>query len=178
MPRQPHNPLPAAWRLVIAEMNGRFYPLNTGKPQEDGTITLDTCSHLLWSMENQRGIPYALGPQPTQGVISFRTYAQAYAFCERYQEHFTLWSDWQRLAAGCELYPERNVWYREQIKTLGGYLLHCEALCGFVYCCVFLPNEIYWYVTAPTIDEAIAQLYQQVYDRVTCPVPTRERFMS
>jgi hypothetical protein len=117
---------------------------------------------LHWSVESLFGIPFALGSQPTTGYVSFRTYAQAFNFCHRRQEGFSLWSAWEKLAAQSELYPERNVWYREEIQRHTGEPIVCDCTGWTVYCSVFLPDGTYCFVRAATLDEAIERLYQEV----------------
>ncbi len=161
MPRQA---LPSEYGLAIIELRGRFYPVRV-KQEQDGTVHLDSPAHLFWEGEYEWGIPFACGPQPTQGVVSFGTWKLAFDYCQRYHEQFGLLYQVGKLAADVEVYPEHNVWYREALRELGGDCLYVDGGTSSVYGSMFV-GGMHCSVFAATVDEAVARLYQKVYEHM------------
>ncbi len=164
--------LPEAYGVVIAEIERRYYPLRIEKRNEDGSVWLGCGSHAYWETEAEHGIPYALGPRHTQGVVSFQRYRDALEFCHRKQEGYRLWYQWDALAAHTELYPERNAWYRDEIVTMTSGTFPWDRLpqvetsgTSIVYGSVFLKGT-HCFVSAPTIDDAWERLYECVCEHV------------
>ncbi|MBA2680537.1 MAG: hypothetical protein H0U76_19345 [Ktedonobacteraceae bacterium] len=164
--------VPQSYSVVIAEIEGRYYPLRIENRNEDGSISLGCSSHFYWEVEAGSGIPYALGPQHTRGIVSLKRYRDALDFCYRKQEGYSLWYQWEVLKARTELYPERNAWYRDEIVTMtggrlpGGRLPQVEASGTYtVYGSVFLKGT-HCFVSAPTIDDAWERLYECVCDHI------------
>ncbi len=157
-----HETLPADYHMAIIELEGRYYPVITERDKESGQLRLDGSPHLHWEGEYAYGIPYALGPQPTRGAISFATYQRAIDFCHRYREEFHVLWHWQQQAAQTELYPERGAWYREAFKQLCGTTPNFDVVADKAYASIFLRSGTYCRVLATTMDEAREKLYTQV----------------
>jgi hypothetical protein len=159
MPRR--QALPPEWNLEIIELRGRFYPVRIGQA-ENGTFRF---YHFYWDIEAEHGIPFASGLQPTCGVVSMGTWKLAFDFCQRHHEEFEILYKLGREAAKLEIYPERNVWYREALQALGA---RCPGVYGGIEgvdCCTFV-GETYYFVRAWTVEDALALLYQKVYEQV------------
>ena len=162
----PRETLPEDYRIVIAEIEGRYYPLFVEKREEDGTVRLGYSPNLDWRAEAQHGVPPALGPRHMEGKISFRTYRAAFDFCHRMNEGYGLPCDWNELTAQTELYPERNAWYRDEIVALVNVRPLVETSSSSAYGSVFPRGGAHCFVTAPTIDEAWVRLYASVCEYI------------
>ncbi len=160
MPRR--QALPGEYGLAIIELQRRFYPVRI-EHEQDGTVHLASFAHLLWETHHSLGIPFACGPQPTQGIVSFGTWKLAFDYCQRHYEQLGLPYQWRKITAGIELYPERTAWYRKALHELGADCLQMEVLADDAYCSVFV-GRTHCYVCAETMDEALAELYQKVYE--------------
>jgi hypothetical protein len=160
--------LPPDYHMVIAEMNGRYYPLRTDETSTDTAIVVRTSPQVEWQWLLHYHTPYAIGTQPTEGVVSFPTYQAALNFCHRYQEDISLGIKWEWNNADIEWYPERNVWYLEEISRLTHDFVYAYSVGGEAHVGVFLKAE-YCKVHRPTMDEAIATLYETVSQLVQQP---------
>lgn len=162
--------LPDNYHLVVAEINGRFYPLRTETRKNEKRfgqdIQLGPSPQMHWEDILDWFDPYALGEQPTHGVISFRTRREALDFCHRYQETFDLRWQWQKLATKSEIYPERNAWYQEEIaqhSTWGPPNISPSV--STVYASVYLHSEnplssFHCAIWGDDIDDAYVRLYE------------------
>ena len=159
------EPVPASYHMTIAEMKGRYYPLRIAESPLD--TPADTAMHLAfppqlqWEWLSDYSTPYAVGKQPTNGIVSFPTYHEALNFCHRYQEDIALGIEWEWKNAHIEWYPERNIWYLEEIYRLTHDRVSLYTVGGVAYAGTFRKAE-YCCVHRPTMDEAITALYELV----------------
>ncbi|GCE26405.1 hypothetical protein KDA_18890 [Dictyobacter alpinus] len=156
--------LPHDYHMTIAEINQRFYPIH--RFTTDDHQELDGLLGLFWSNEDSYGIPMAVGPRHTTGLVSFPTYAAAINYCHRRWEDDELLYDWKKNAARCELYPERNVWYTQELQQLTGNTPLWFLSLSEVHAWVALYDGTVYSVDAGTIDEAMCQLYEEVAERI------------
>lgn len=171
--------LPDNYHLAVAEINGRFYPLRTETIRKDEKrfgqdIQLDFPLRCTGRIFSTGLTPYALGEQPTHGVISFRTRREALDFCHRYQETFDLRWQWRQMATKSEIYPERNAWYREEIAqhSTGGPP-NISPSVSVVYASVYLHGEnplssFHCAIWGDDIDNAYVRLYEAVCQHRSC----------
>ncbi len=159
MPR--YELLPADYHMAVIELEGRYYPVRTERETDTGMLRLGTFPHFSWEVEAAYGTPYALGREPTHGVISFRDEQNAIDYCHRSWDNLRQRVRWKKLAAQTEVYPERNAWYREQIALLCREepRLNVES---DARASVFFRGGSLCMVWAATVDEAWEQLYTQV----------------
>ncbi|GCE04776.1 hypothetical protein [Dictyobacter aurantiacus] len=150
--------LPDNYHMAIVEIHQRFYPVLTSKDGQE----LTSFTELFWSTENSHGIPTALGPRHTTGLISFPTYADAINFCHRKREASKLCVQWEAEATRCEVYPERNAWYADEIQALTGEAPRIRRFSFEVQAIVTCKDGIVYGVDALTIDEAMIRLYESV----------------
>lgn len=162
MPRR--QALPPEWNLEIIELRGRFYPVRVEQSEEEG-FHLRSYPHFYWDSVYEWHIPFASGPQLTHGVVSMGTWKLAFDFCQRSHEEFEILYQLAEMAIQEEAYPERNVWYREALRELGARGVYAHPGLRNVHCATFV-GEKYYEVSAWDIDEALALLYQEVYERV------------
>jgi len=167
----PNHALPPHYG-VAQLASGRFYPLYVSG-EEPGEPELSPSFYCLrW--EDQR-IPFALGPLRREGVVSFAQRTQALQYCQREKEAFDLLWQWQQRACQAELYPERNAWYRDEIERLAHSgncslflsreTVDCHCVGDEVYASIWVHlAKTYQAIRAkaPTIDEALVALYEQV----------------
>jgi len=161
---------------AVAQLSdGRFYPL---RAQAEPCLYIEP---LHW--EAQR-VPFACGPRSASGIVSFADRKLAVQYCHRHHEEFPLLWEMAHTIWEQEVYPERNVWYREEVSRLlhehdphtywkndmrkiEDYVTRME---GIVYC--FIGGTIQAvHVQADTFDAALAALYQEVYTRITSVSP-------
>nr|HET6902326.1 hypothetical protein [Ktedonobacteraceae bacterium] len=167
----PNHALPSHYG-VAQLASGRFYPLYVSG-EEPGELELSpSFSCLHWG--DQR-IPFALGSTPREGVVSFEQHTHAIQYCQRNEEEFALLWQWQQYACQAELYPERNAWYRDEIERLA-HAGDCPLLLSReTVDCLCIGTEVHAYIwvhlagsyqairaKAPTLDEALVALYEQV----------------
>ncbi|GER87598.1 hypothetical protein KDW_17600 [Dictyobacter vulcani] len=156
--------LPRDYHMVIAEINQRFYPVHTQTTDDSQELT--GFFELLWSFEDSDGIPMAVGPRHTTGLVSFPTYAAAINYCHRRCEESQFLVNWKKNAARCELYPERNAWYTQELQQLTGNTpFLCPSLFE-VHAHVVLYDGTVHSVDAGTIDDAMCQLYEEVAELI------------
>jgi hypothetical protein len=103
-----------------------------------GVYTLD------WQFEV---VPPASGYWGRSGIIVFPTYADACRWCRRRQENASLLNRCQEQATQAECYPERSVWYREEIERLlreTGYHWPCRTPDGPFLLVVYATDVSLW----------------------------------
>lgn len=174
----PSCPLPPHYG-VVQLANGRFYPLSI---PDDDTRSSPYLSFLRWDVQY---IPFAQGPMPKQGPVSFSCQAQAVQYCLRDNEECDLLWQWRKHACEQELFPERNVWYREEIERIAclvqhsgfasPHSIHSFTAGAVVYASVWIhfPGDYRrLQVQAPTLDEAIVVLYDLVVATLTSLIPS------
>ncbi len=101
---------------------------------------------------------------PQQGCTCREAAIEAY---HPWQEAATLPTQWRVLAAQTEIYPERNVWYLEEIARLAGderllFSFEAEEYAVVLAACNGKHEVIA--ATGSTPDEIIEALYQRVYE--------------
>jgi len=104
--------LPPAGFAVARLPDGRYAPGTVpGRPGESAALV---CL-LRWSGEI---VPQALDSGAAAGddLIAFATYDEALCWCERRCENAWILLDWLTHAVQTEVYPERNVWFRDEIE--------------------------------------------------------------
>ncbi len=161
MPRR--QALPPEWNLEIIELRGRFYPVRVEQNEEG--FCLRDFPHFYWDTVYKWHTPFACGPQPTSGVVSMGTWKLAFDFCQRIYEEYEVLYRLAEMAIEKEVYPERNVWYREALYELGAKSIHAYPGLMDIHCAAFV-GEKYYNVCAWTVEDAIALLYQEVYEHV------------
>jgi hypothetical protein len=110
----PAQELPPAGYAIARLADGRFAPLGTVPFQPDEPLV--SLFPLRWSAEL---IPQAQACHASDGdLIAFSTYQQALWWCQRRAETARLLYQAQVAALRSECYPERNVWYQEEIERL------------------------------------------------------------
>ncbi|GCE04233.1 hypothetical protein [Dictyobacter aurantiacus] len=157
--------LPPDYHMTIAEIERRFYPLSFFM-SEDGRH-IESLSAYSWSFEGRYSIPPAVGPRHTTDVVSFPTYADAVTFCHRKQEEVDMFLAWEKKAARCEVYPERNAWYAQEIEQLTGNLPVLYGTLFKAHAVVIDTNGTWYCEDAPALDEAMIHLYERVYAEKT-----------
>ena len=152
--------------------DGRFYPLRVPwKPYTD-------IYPLSW--EAQR-VPFAYGPRSASGIVSFADRKLAVQYCHRQHEESPLLREMAETLQEREVYPERTVWYQEEIQHLlhehsphAFYKVRLEnwmtRMEGIVYCSIEGTFQAI-HAQGDTFDEAIAALYHEVYARVMSVSP-------
>ena len=103
--------LPPAGYAVARLPDGRYAPGTVpGSPGESAALV---CL-LRWSGEI---VPQALdGGQDGTDLIAFATYDEALCWCERRCENAWILLDLLTHAVQTQVYPERNVWFRDEIE--------------------------------------------------------------
>ena len=155
--------------------DGRFYPLRVPwKPYTD-------IYPLSW--EAQR-VPFAYGPRSASGIVSFADRKLAVQYCHRQHEEFPLLWEMAHTIWEHEVYPERNVWYREEVSRLihehdphaswksdnlqiENWVVQMEGIVYFSLAGTFQAVH----VKGDTFDAALAALYHEVYARVMSVSP-------
>jgi hypothetical protein len=102
-----------------------------------------------------------------EGGTGYDSREDALAACYAWYEAAELLKSWQELAAGTELYPERNTWYLDEIAHLLGDNTPCfhYGLCVQVVVHARGKNGLECLAAMGTTpDEAIEALYQCVYE--------------
>jgi hypothetical protein len=153
--------LPVSYHMAVAEINGRFYPVSLAS-DEQGELVLDSHPRYLWEVEDEFGIPPAIGPRHTTGVVSFPTYVAALHFCHCRYERFSLIIHLDYAVATYEVYPERNAWYADEIQTLAGMRPYVSSIGTRAYVSVFLRDGDYCRVYGNTIDDGLVNLYERL----------------
>ena len=155
--------------------DSRFYPL---RAQTEPYVSIEPLS---W---NAQRIPFARGSHSTRGIVSFAERKLAVQYCHRYHEEFPLLWEMAQTVWEHEVYPERNVWYREEIQHLlhehdphtywkndmlkiEDYVTRMEGIVYFSLAGTFQAVH----VKGDTFDAAVAALYHEVYTRVTSVSP-------
>lgn len=145
---------------LIETAEGRWFPALT-------PLT-DTPYWVTGIDAEARCIPPALAVQvaddPKQGYLSR---AQAVAACCAWDEEIRLSVVWETHAAHIEAYPERNAWYLEEIAYLtgGSPVLATTTVEAIAVVVIELhPGVQVISAAGITLDEAIEQLYRQVYE--------------
>jgi len=165
--------LPSGYSIAHLE-DGRFYPLRITKLGE--YIDLST---MQWTTQR---VPFARGPQPTHGTVSFADRKLAEQYCHREHEEFLLLWNAARHGWRQELYPERNAWYREEILRLvrehdpHSSLRdrvevddHYDAPYAYVYLNL-RGNFQAIRVKGESVDEALQALYHEVFEHIKGPI--------
>ncbi|GCE18677.1 hypothetical protein [Dictyobacter kobayashii] len=158
--RKQREILPSDYHVTIAEIERRFYPLHIST-SEDGR-QIERFSPYYWSFEDSYSIPYALGPRHTTGLVSFPTYADAVTFCHREREEVDVLLECRKKAARCEVYPERNAWYGQEIEHLTGNAPFHYSTLFEEHAMVTDTYGTIYSLEALTLDEAMCQLYERV----------------
>lgn len=145
---------------LVETAEGRWFPALTPLTQTHQWVTfLDA---------EARCIPPALAAQPSQDPTQgYPSRAQALEACRAWDEAIHLAVVWETLAAHTEAYPERNAWYVEEIAYLTGgspVLLTTTVEAIAVVVIELHPGIQVISAAGMTRDEAIEQLYQQVYE--------------
>lgn len=111
-------------------------------------------------------IPPAVDPlvNPSEGYQDRET---ALSACHAWHEAAVAPVSWRKLAAHIEIYPERNVWYREEIARLTGdaaVLLFSGTDVHAVTSIITEGGDMVLDAITTTPDEAIEALYWRVYE--------------
>jgi len=148
--------------------DGRYYPLYAS----DDPPSPFSLTPLYWQYQL---IPFARGPQPVEGVASFTSRKLAEDYCWRQDESFSVLWNIAKDAWARELFPERNAWYRDQLTQLvrqqspyATCAVYINGTLEAVTVAIYLANTERVAVECPTIDDAIATLYHEVYERIAC----------
>ena len=144
---------------LIETAEGRWFPALAPLTDTPHWVTcIDTEAH---------DIPPALTFTPCHDSKQGYTSRQkALMACCAWNEEIRLPVQWESLAAHIEAYPERNAWYLEEIAQMtGGSPLLVTATLEAVAVVVTESHPSVRFISAVgvTLDEAIEQLYQQVY---------------
>jgi hypothetical protein len=127
--------------------------------------TLVETSHQVYLLEDPPLILSALASFHDQRS-GYDWHEAARDACHAWCETAELTQEWRRLTARTELYPERNVWYLDEITQLAGGdtpRLHCGiSVHAMGLARRTTGNEVIT-ATGNTPDEAIEALYQRVY---------------
>src|SRR5579875_696567 len=106
--------LPPPGYAIARLADGRFAPLGTVPFQPDEPLA--SLFPLRWSADL---IPQAQARHACDGdIIAFPTYQQALWWCQRRAETVCLLHHASVAALRSECYPERNIWYQEEIERL------------------------------------------------------------
>jgi hypothetical protein len=145
---------------LIETAEGRWYP---------AIAPLTNTPHWVTVLdEGARFVPPAREPasrtDPQKGYGSRKKALEA---CHRWNEDVTLPVQWDILAAHTEVYPERNVWYLDEIAQLTGGA-NALVTCG-VDATALVIVELHPAVRVIAgvgggPDEAIERLYEKVYE--------------
>jgi hypothetical protein len=114
-------------------------------------------------------IPSAPGPLHEPGQEGYCSCEEAIAACRAWLEAAGEPIRWRALAAHTEVYPERNVWYLEEIQHLAGATPMVGVGVADAYAVVIARDCGRSYVldaVGASPDEAIEALYQRTYDRL------------
>lgn len=166
-------PPPPPGYAIAALPDGRFLPMSVLLlSHEDAAESTFSLCGLYWQNEI---IPPAIGDWPRVGSIICQTYTDAYSFCERDAETPHLLLDTVRLAAVAECYPDRNIWYRDEIERLlreAGYcwperddgpcsvVTTTGGLSAWIHARDLTFAEMHLHVRAANLDEMWEALYQ------------------
>ena len=150
---------PPQGMALIETAEGRWFP---------ALIPLTDTPHWVTCIDaGARCIPPALESpschDPKQGYDSRE---QALEACYAWDEEIRLPVQWEALAAHIEAYPERNAWYLEEIAQMTGenpLLVTATLEAVAVVVTESHPSVKVISAVGVTLDEAIEQLYQQVY---------------
>lgn len=109
-------PFPSPGYAIAALPDGRFLPMSLLllSHEDAAEVSYSLCG-LRWQHEI---IPPAEGDWPCTGPIICQTYTDAHNACERCAETPRLLLDTEQLAVRAECYPDRNVWYHDEIEHL------------------------------------------------------------
>ncbi len=144
---------------LIETAEGRWFPALT-------PLT-DTPHWVTFIDADARCIPPALESKPCHDPKrGYGSRKQALEACRAWDEEVSLPVQWERLAAHIEAYPERNVWYLDEIAQMtGGSPLLVTATLEAVAVVVaeLHPGVKVISAAGVTLDEAIEQLYQHVH---------------
>jgi hypothetical protein len=120
---------------------------------------------LVETADGRRFAAYiSLVEQPPSGYLCRE---EALAACHAWYEEAELTQEQRKLGARTELYPERNVWYLEEIMRLTGGdapRLHCGLSIQAMVQARGKDGLESITATGATPDEAIEALYQHVYE--------------
>lgn len=122
--RTRESELPPGGYAIAVLSDGLFLPLcllpapPTSVPaslsEDEGAYSL-SLRKLSWYSDL---IPQAFGNLLSSDPASGCTYDEALWWCQRHAETVSLLSEMQGAAVCSECYPERNIWYREEIEHL------------------------------------------------------------
>jgi len=152
--------LPKGMALVETS-DGRWHPaLTIGE-------TTQPWIHVLGEDALTSLIPPALDPL-TNHHQGYTCRGEAIEACCCWHEAAVAPVHWETLAAYIEVYPERNVWYLDEIARLTGDYTPLFSYGIFVHGVVSVAwngGSAIITATGATPDEAIEALYQRVYER-------------
>lgn len=172
--------LPSGYTVAQLD-DGRFYPL---RARIGEYVDLST---MHWTTQY---VPFALGPQPTRGTVSFAHRQLAEQYCHREHEEFTLLWNAAQHGWNQEIYSERNVWYREEILRLvyahdpspsWRRVAHIElddyytGIHAYIYFTLHGSFQSVR-VKGSCVDDAVEALYQEVYEHIHGRVHVFEHF--
>jgi len=169
-------PLPPPGYAIATLPDGCFLPMSVLLLSREDAIevSLSLCG-LHWQDEI---IPPAGGDWPRTGSIICRTYAEAYSFCEQCAETSRLFLESERLAVVAECYPDRNVWYRDEIERLLHEADYCwpgrndgpfsiismtGSISAWIHARSLTSAEMHLHIQAANLDEMWEALYAVVF---------------
>lgn len=151
----PPSSIPDGMALIETD-DGRWFPAFA--PTE-GSLWVRLVDDLTAGI-----IPPAVD-SPANSCAGYQDRKTALSACHAWHEAAVAPVHWDILAAHTEIYPERNVWYLEEMARLTGDGPPLITSSYDVYAVTTSAREGYLTiidVTAPTPDEAIETLYQRV----------------
>jgi hypothetical protein len=143
---------------LIETADGRWFPAFA---PTKGTLWIRIVDDLTAGI-----IPTAVDPlmNPSE---SYQDRETAISACHAWHEAAVAPVYWNRLTAHTEIYPERNIWYREEIARLTGdaaVSLFSGTDVHAVTSIITGRGDMVLDVITTTPDEAIEALYQRVYE--------------
>jgi len=140
---------------LIETSDGRWFPALTPLTDTPHWVTvLDTGL-----------IPPALKPYH-DAKKGYGSRKKALEACCAWNEEVSLSVQWNMLAAHTEVYPERNIWYCEEIAQMtggGSTLVTCTIDVTALVIAEVHPQVQVIEAAGVSLDEAIERLYQKVY---------------
>jgi hypothetical protein len=169
-------PFPPPGYAIAALPDGRFLPMSLLllSCENAAEVSYSLCG-LRWQHEI---IPPAEGDWPCTGSILCQTYTDAHNVCERCAETPRLLLDTEQLAVRAECYPDRNVWYRDEIEHLLREAGYCRqesndgpfsitpmtgGISAWIHARTPTSAEIHLHVQAANLDEMWEAFYQGVF---------------
>jgi hypothetical protein len=106
--------LPPVGYAIATLFDGRFLPLAIVPSAYEETLAFALCK----LSRHPDPVLQAEGFWPSSGPIICSTYDEALCWCQRQDEAARQLREVQAVTLRSECYPERNIWYREEIERL------------------------------------------------------------